>query len=134
MSVESARSLKRLRCPREVTVNDLSGGESFTAEIAHLGSGGARLIVDRPMAPGHVVRLIFPREKHSNAQTGPMILGQVVRSRHEAGKSLVRVAFGWDADFKDKRQHNRAKNPIRSWLRSLSAAADRIHRAVSRGS
>jgi hypothetical protein len=133
MSVESSRTFERRRCRGEVMVYDMSGGQRFKAAIEDLGSGGARLIVDRPMAPGHVVRLMFPRKRDGQHRAGQMIVGHVVHSRNEAGRSVVGVAFGWDADFKANPQPRSAKKAIRSWLGILSRTAHRMRLALARG-
>jgi PilZ domain len=133
MSVESARASKRRQCRGEVTVYDLGGGERFKAAIEDLGSGGAKLIVDRPMAPGQFVRLMFPRKTESQHRTGRIIVGQVVHSRNEAGKSVVGVAFGWDAGFDENSRPSSTKKAFSSWLGIFSGAARRMRLALARG-
>jgi PilZ domain len=133
MNVESARTFERRRCRGEVMLYDMSGGQRFKAAIEELGSGGARLIVDRPIAPGHIVRLMFPRKREGQHRTGRMIVGHVVHSRNEAGRSVVGVAFGWDADFKSNPQPRSAKKAIRSWLGILSGTAHCMRHALARG-
>jgi hypothetical protein len=132
MVVESTRTFNRRQCRGEVLVYDLGGGETLKGELTDLGTGGARLILDRPLAAGRVVRLVFPRSKHSASRTGKMIVGQVVHSRSEAGQSVVGVAFGWDAAVKESPRLAGPKKISRWWSGLFSRNTNQPPTTVSR--
>ena len=132
MVVESTRTFNRRQCRGAVLVYDLSGGETLKGELTDLGTGGARVILDRPLAAGRVVRLVFPRSRHSASRTGKMIVGHVVHSRSEAGQSVVGVAFGWDAAVKESPRQADPKKMSWWWSGLFSRKAKHPRTAVSR--
>jgi hypothetical protein len=116
MDVETARSFNRRRCRGQVLVHDLSGGETLKGELADLGKGGARLLVDRPLAEGHVVRLVFPRRSEPGHRNGRTIVGQVVHSSRHARGSVVGIAFGWDTAVAESLGPRAPRKACWSWL------------------
>jgi hypothetical protein len=134
MDVESARTFNRRRCRGQILVYDLSGGETLKAELTDLGKGGARLLLDRPLNEGHVVRLVFPRRSEPGHRQGRTIVGQVVHSRSEAGKSIVGIAFGWDAAVQERSRPAAHQKPRRSWLGLVSRKAKALGSVFSRRS
>ncbi len=117
MSGQGARVVRRRPSRGGVLVYRLSGGPSFKGTLADLASGGARLILDRPLASGEVIRLVFPRKGDEANRQGRMILGQVVHSQAELGGHVVGVVFGWDAAIKESAQPIAQKAGLGSWFR-----------------
>jgi hypothetical protein len=131
MDVESTRNGDRRPCRGEVMVHDLSGGEMLRAELADVAKGGARLVLDRPLAQGKMVRLVFPGKNHVGQRSGRMIVGHVVHSRSESGRSVVGVAFGWDAAVSAGSRPNLPKVKSRSWFGLFSRKAKSSKSAFS---
>jgi hypothetical protein len=119
MSGQGAHVVQRRPARGGVLVYRLGGGPSFKGTLASLGSDGARLILDRPLDSGEVIRLIFNRKGDEANRPGRMILGQVVHSQAKPGHHLIRVVFGWDAAVKQSAQPITQKEGLRSWLRRL---------------
>jgi hypothetical protein len=117
MSGQSARVVRRRPTRGGVLVYRLGGGPSFKGTLADLGSDGARLILDRPLDSGEVIRVIFPRKGDEANRPGRMILGQVVHSQAEPGGHVVGVVFGWDAAVKESTQPTARKAGLMSWFR-----------------
>lgn len=118
MAVERPRLFQRRRCRGGVVVHRLGGGPSLKGTLADLGGGGARLMLDRPLGPGEVIRLVFPAKGGGTRRQGRMILGQVVHLQAEPGGYAVGVAFGWDAAKEVARPVSR-KAGLLSWFRSF---------------
>ena len=97
----------------------MGGGPSLEGTLADLGGGGARLIVDRPLGRGEVIRLVFPPRRGEASRQGRMILGQVVHSKTESEGHVVGVAFGWDAAAKEPAQSASRQGGLLSWVRSF---------------
>ena len=75
----------------------LSGGSPFKGTLSGLGNAGARVILDRPLDSGEVIRLTFPRKPGETRHRGRMIIGQVLHSRHELEhdrRSRLRLVYG----------------------------------------
>ena len=119
MAVESPRLFQRRRCQGRVVVRRLGDGPSLKGTLADLGGGGARLMLDRPLGPGEVIRLVFPAKDGDASRQGRMILGQVVHSQAEPGGYAVGVAFGWDAAMKEVARPVSRKAGLLSWFRSF---------------
>jgi len=84
-------------------------------------------MLDRPLGPGEVIRLVFPAKRGEANRQGRMILGQVVHSQAERGSYAVGVAFGWDAAMKEVARPVSRKTGLLSWFRSFwSKATTRI--------
>lgn len=94
---------------------NLSGGPAFKANLVDLGRGGARIALERPVARGTPVRLVFPRKSGETGRTGRVIVGQVVHSRADGDRYLIGVAFGWHAAVKDAAQPLYRKT-ARTWF------------------
>ena len=97
----------------------MGGGPSLKGTLADLGGGGARLMLDHPLGPGEVIRLVFPAKGGEASRQGRMILGQVVHSQAEPGGYAVGVAFGWDAAMKEAARPVSRKAGLLSWFRSF---------------
>ena len=119
MAVESARVFQRRRCRCGVVVRRLGGGPSLQGTLADLGGGGARLMLDRPLGPGEVIRLVLPAKGGEASRQGRMILGQVVHSRAEPSGYSVGVAFGWDSAMKEAAGPASRESGLLSWFRSF---------------
>ena len=119
MAGERARLFPRRRCRGGILVSRLSGGPSLKGILTDLSGGGARLILDRPLGRGEVVRLVFPRKGNAASQPGRIILGQVVHSQIEPGCHIVRVAFAWDAAVKQSPRAIAPKRGLFSWFRGF---------------
>jgi hypothetical protein len=119
MAVESPRLFQRRRCRGGVLVHRLGGGPSLKGSLADVGGGGARLILDRPLGSGEVIRLVFPPRSGDASRQGQMILGQVVHSQAESGGHVVGVAFGWDASFGESVRPAARETGFLSWFRSF---------------
>jgi hypothetical protein len=132
MNVESARTFNRRRCRGQVLVYDLSGGETLKGELTDLGNGGARLLLDRPLSEGHVVRLVFPRRSEPGHRNGRTIVGQVVHSRSDARGAVVGVAFGWDAVVAGSAKSAVSERSPRSWFGLLSRQTKALASAIVR--
>jgi hypothetical protein len=99
MSVEAAHAAHRSTRSNEVLVNKLSGGSALKGSLIGLGSGGARVMLDRPLESGEVIRLTFPQELAARCPGGRMIIGQVRHSSGVPGRHVVGVSFGWPTGF-----------------------------------
>jgi len=118
MSAVAARIAERPTSPNEVWVNKLSGGPILKGSLADLGSAGARVILDRSLETGEVIRLTFPRESGGIRHQGRMIIGRVLHSRGVSGRHVVGVAFGWSTGCKRKQSPRLPKRGFWSWLRA----------------
>ena len=85
------------------------------------------------MAAGQFVRLMLPRKRQGDHRTDTIIVGQVVHSHTEAGRSVIGVAFGWDADFTGNSQASGARNSNGLWFQILSGTAKRLRLVIARG-
>ena len=114
ISEQRRRDFQHSPCRGKVVYN-LSGGPAFKANLVDLGRGGARIALDRPMAQGAPVRLVFPRKSGETGRSGRVIVGQVVHSRVDGGRYVIGVAFGWHAAVKDAAQPLFRKS-ARTWF------------------
>ena len=119
MSGQSARVVQRRPARGRVLVYRLGGGPSFKGTLANLGSDGVRLILDRPLDSGEVIRLVFLRKGDEPNRPGRMILGQVVHSQADSAGHVVGVVFGWDAAVKESSQSIARKSGLMSWFRNF---------------
>lgn len=67
-------------------------------QLMDVGRGGVRLVLGHGLLEDEVVQLLFPRKSTNNRPEGRIIIGRVVQSKIDAGRHMVRIAFGWDAD------------------------------------
>jgi hypothetical protein len=75
----------------------LGGGPPLQGELMDVGGGGVRVALDRSLPSEEIVRVFFPRKSNVGRQPGRMIIGHVVHSESDAGRYIVRIAYGWDA-------------------------------------
>lgn len=115
MPAESTRTFERRMCKGKVLVYHIGGGPPIHGELRNLAKGGACLVVDRPLARGDGLRLVFPHKSGTNGQAGRMILGHVAHSRTDGRGHVVGVTFGWHAAVKDGPRLIRKKTKF-SWL------------------
>ncbi len=142
MSDPAARVADQPTNPSEVLVSRLSGGSPLKGTLSGLGNAGARVILDRPLDSGEVIRLTFPRKPGETRHRGRMIIGQVLHSRYESGHHIVGVAFGWSTGFKrkpSKRSASPFNHGLWSWLcdyfvKVKSRSPARCHQARSQQS
>ncbi len=99
-------------------MNKLNGGPTLKGSLADLGSNGARVILDRPLENGEVIRLSFPREPGEVLYPGRTIIGRVLHSRGGLRRHVVGVAFGWSTACTRKRPPSPPKT---GWWSSLRA-------------
>ncbi|MHB1557232.1 MAG: PilZ domain-containing protein [Isosphaeraceae bacterium] len=118
MSAAVSRAAERLTSPSVVWVNKLSGDRPLKGSLVGLTSTGVRLILDRPLESGEVIRLVFARQPGEVCYQGQTIIGQVRQSRNEAGRHIVGVAFGWATGCNRKRSPRPPKAGWWSWLRA----------------
>jgi hypothetical protein len=91
------RTSLRRACRGTVTVCTPSGGPAFMASLADIGAGGARLTVERPLAVGEIVRVVFPGKLDSKRRQGRMIIGRVVHASPGSRGRVVGIEFGSNA-------------------------------------
>jgi hypothetical protein len=105
----------------------LGGGPSIKGKLADLGGGGARVVLERPLDRGEVVRLIFPRKADQAQQPGRLIIGHVVHSRAALEGYVVGVAFGWDAAVRVPAQPAVWRAEPASWFHRFTGRAKPQH-------
>ncbi len=100
MDVNCARDTHRRACHGEVMIYKLSGGSPIKALVTNCSPGGVGLKVERSLADGEVVRLLFPRRGADDKRGGRIIIGHVTYSRAHENDRIVGIAFAWDAAVK----------------------------------
>ena len=119
-TVEPAASM-----PGQVIVHELSSGRRSVGTLIDVSQGGIRMALAHSLADDEVVQLFFPRKSNNYHPEGRMIIGHVAHSKCEAGRHVVRIAFGWVAAVRDAsrvvRKDSKSKSFFRPFSKSLKA-------------
>lgn len=113
------RTAPRRPCRGTVIVHRLAGGPSFCGTLIDVAGGGIRVALDRRLAEGEAVRLVFRRNTGEPGGSGWTMLGSVVHSSNESGREVAGIAFGWSAAVGTKAVRLDRKPASTSWFRSL---------------
>ena len=123
--VQERRLHPRRICRGQVAVQRLSSGRRYVGELMDLSRGGVRLALELGLARDEYVKLFFPSKSDRTRPEGRMIIGHVVESKRDAGRYLVRIAFGWDAAVGEAahpvRKDSRSSPFYRPWSANLMA-------------
>ena len=116
---ESRRVAPRRPCRGNVTIHRLEGGPSFPGTLIDVAGGGISLVLDRHLAVGEAVRLVFRRNTGEPGGSGWTMIGSVVHWRNVSGRQVVGIAFGWGAAVAAKSVRIDRKPASTSWFRSV---------------
>jgi hypothetical protein len=130
---DGTRTSKRRPCRGDVLIHNFAGSSTSRGQVTELNSGGARVLVDHPIATGEVVRLTFPRRPGHADPGGRMIIGRVAHSTKEAGHHIIGFTFGWDTDLQQSSASKCPKKKSVRWFDLFRSKARPRRPALSRG-
>ena len=97
----------------------LAGGPCVKGTILDLGGGGARLILEKPIAVGEVIQLNFPRRPGQVRDPGRLMIGQVLHAGGVPGRHIVGIGFGWYTGAEVESAAKKPRRALWSWARLL---------------
>src|SRR5271166_1037431 len=116
MANNNARRFERRRCRGDVLVSKLGGGPRLKGALVDISSGGARVILDRPLHSGEVIRLILPGRPGKVHHSGRIMIGQVLHSGGVPGRHVVGIGFGWYKGGEKTPRSSGRTSGLWSWL------------------
>jgi PilZ domain len=120
MTDGDTRQSDRRACEGKVLVTQLSGGPDLVGSLVEIGGGGVRIIVERPLYCGDMVRLILPGRPGGVRNPGRPIVGKVRHSGGTPGRHVIGIAFDGDTGVEKEPPPSRRKIGLWSWFRHFS--------------
>jgi len=111
----------------------IAGGPHIKGTLANFSPGGVGVTTECPLAPGDIVRILFPRRGTEGKQFGRLMIGDVAHARTEGDRWIVGIAFAWHAADKGIRGGMHQKPAQTRWFHFFSTRAKPTSVTSSRG-